>query len=110
MEKTATLILTGALGIKYTFNVYPYGTKFKAIGAVYYISKRTEKADGTGSHDKIYIGETEDLSVRFDNHHKEPCFKMHNANCISIYQESDEEKRLIIEKDLIDALNPPCNG
>ena len=110
MAKIGTITLTGALGIKYTFNVYPYGTKFKAIGAVYYISKRIEKADGTGAHEKIYIGETGDLSERFDNHHKEPCFKMYNANCISIYQESDEEKRLIIEKDLIDARNPPCNG
>jgi len=110
MEKIATLALTGALGIKYAFDVYPYGTEFKAIGAVYYISKRTEKVDGTGSHDKIYIGETEDLSERFDNHHKEPCFKMHNANCISIYEEFNKEKRLIIEKDLIDARNPPCNG
>lgn len=109
MGKIGTLKLTGALGIKYTFNVYPYGTKFKAIGAVYYISKRIIK-NGTGAHDKIYIGETEDLSERFDNHHKEPCFKMHNANCISIHQETNEEKRLIIEKDLIDARNPPCNG
>ncbi len=110
MAKIGTLTLTGASDIKYAFNVYPYGTEFKAIGAVYYISKRTEKADGTGSHDKIYIGETGDLSERFDNHHKEPCFKMYNANCISIHQESNENKRLIIEEDLIDAYNPPCNG
>lgn len=110
MTKIGTLTLIGDSGAKYEFNVYPYGTKFKAIGAVYYISKRTEKADGTGSHDKIYIGETGDLSERFDNHHKEPCFKMHNANCISIHQESNEDKRLIVEEDLIDARNPPCNG
>ena len=110
MKKIGTLTLTGASGTKYAFDVYPYGTEFNAIGAVYYISKRTEKADGTGSHDKIYIGETGDLSERFDNHHKEPCFKMHSANCISIHQESNENKRLIIEEDLIDAYNPPCNG
>ncbi len=110
MKKIATLILTGALGIKYALDVYPYGTEFNAIGTVYYISKRTEKADGTGSHDKIYIGETRDLSERFDNHHKESCFKMHSANCISIHEESNEDKRFNIEKDLIDAYNPPCNG
>ena len=110
MKKNGTLILKGALGIEYTLDVYPYGTIFDAIGTVYYISGRTEKADGTGSHDQIYIGETEDLSERFDNHHKETCFKMYSANCINIYEESDEGKRLNIEKDLIDAYNPPCNG
>ena len=110
MAKIGTLTLTGASGTKYTFNVYPYDTEFKAIGAVYYISKRTEKTDGSGSHAEIYIGETGDLSERFDNHHKEPCFKKHNANCISIHQESNEDKRLKIEEDLIDAYNPPCNG
>lgn len=109
MVKIGTLTLTGASGTKYAFNVYPYDTEFKAIGTVYYISKRTEKADGTGSHDKIYIGETGDLVERFDNHNKEPCFFMHSANCISIHQESNENKRLIIEEDLIDAYNPPCN-
>ncbi|MDY6789718.1 MAG: GIY-YIG nuclease family protein [Thermodesulfobacteriota bacterium] len=110
MKRMATLTLIGVSGKKYTFDVYPYGTIFEAIGAVYYISRRTEKADGTGSHDQIYIGETEDLSERFDNHHKKTCFKMYSANCINIYEESDEGKRPNIEKDLIDAYNPPCNG
>jgi hypothetical protein len=110
VSKIGTLILTGASGTDYKFNVYPYGTEFKEMGAVYYISKRTEKPDGSGSHSKIYIGQTGDLSERFDDHHKEPCFKKNNANCHSIHSETDERKRLNIEKDLIDALNPPCNG
>lgn len=110
MAKIGTLTLTGASGTKYAFNVYLYGTNFNAVGAVYCISKRTEKTDGTGSHTKIYIGETGDMSERFDNHHKEFCFKRHNANCISIHREDNEDKRLNIEEDLIDAYNLPCNG
>ena len=110
MAKIGTLTLTGASGTEYTFNVYPYGTEFKEMGAVYYISKRTEKADGGGTHTRIYIGQTGDLSERFDDHHKESCFKKHNANCHSIHQESNENTRLKIEKDLIDAYEPPCNA
>ncbi len=110
MAKIGTITLTGSSGKKYKFNIYPYSTQFETVGAVYYISKRTEKADGSGSHSKIYIGQTGDLSERFDNHHKESCFKKHGANCISIHQEPDEDKRIEIEQDLIDAYDPPCNG
>lgn len=110
MAKIGILTLTGASGKKYKFNVYPYDTDFKSIGGVYYISKRTEKNDGSGTHSKIYIGQTGDLSERFDNHHKEICFQKHGANCKSIHAEASEEKRLEIEEDLINALRPPCNG
>ncbi len=109
MAKIGTLTLTGASGNKYQFNVYPFNTEFKAIPVVYYISKRTQKAEGSGSHSKIYIGETNDLSERFDGHHKASCFKRNNANSISIHQEANEAKRLKVERDLIDAYEPPCN-
>ena len=110
MAKIGTLTLTGASGAKYTFNVYPYDTEFKEIAAVYYISKRTEKADGTGNHTNIYVGQTEDLSTRFDDHHDESCFKRNGANCKSILAESSKKRRLEIEADLVSALTPPCNG
>jgi len=110
MSKIGTLTLTGISGNRYMFDVYLFGTKFKAIGAVYYISKRVQKPDGNGNHANIYIGQTEDLSERFDNHHKESCFIKHNANCISIHQEGNERRRLAIEADIINSLEPPCNG
>jgi len=80
------------------------------MGAVYYISKRIEENDGTRNHTNLYIGQTSDLSTRFDDHHKESCFLNKNANCKSIYAESNDAKRLEIESDLIEALDPPCNG
>jgi len=109
MAKLGTVTLTGLSGNKYKFNVYPFNTTFKELGAVYYISNRTEN-NGKGSHSKIYIGMTGDLSTRFDNHHKEKCFNKRNANCKSILIEKNKETRLEIEADLIEALNPPCNG
>ena len=110
MSKLGTMTLTGASGNKYEFNVYPLGTEFNVIGAVYYVSKRTVKADGGGEHSKIYIGQTSDMSERFDNHHKADCFNRYGANCLSTHREDNEENRLSIESDLLEAYNPPCNG
>ena len=61
------------------------------------------------SHDEIYIGETHDLSDRFDSHHKANCFVAHNANCICIHIKHNHQERLIIESDLKDKYRPPCN-
>lgn len=110
MAKLGTLTLIGESGQEYQFDVYPIDTSFNSLGAVYYISKRDRKSDGKGSHTKIYIGQTGDLSERFDNHHKADCFTSHSANCISILLESNESNRFKIETDLVRAYNPPCNG
>lgn len=109
MSKISVLTLTGTSGKKYEFNVYPFDTNFKAFGAVYYVSKRTKKLNGGGSHSPIYIGQTSDMSDRFDNHHKATCFTRHDANCLSIHQEEDELERIRNEKDLIEAYDLPCN-
>jgi len=111
MGKLGTMKLTGASGTEYSFDVYPIENSFNPVGAVYYISKRTQKTDGTGfNHSNVYIGQTGDLSERFDNHHKSNCFSQHNANCVSIHQDESEDSRLDKEADLIKAYQPPCNG
>jgi len=109
MAKLGTIHFTGQSGKKYSFNVYQITASFKAIGAVYLITKRTV-TDGTGNHTRIYVGQTGDLSERFNNHHKQDCFEENKANCICIYAEENETTRLEIEKDLIDNYTPPCNG
>jgi hypothetical protein len=110
MAKIADAEWNGQSGTKYNFAIYPLGTKFKAVGAVYIFTKRTVKSDGTGSHDFIYIGQTGDLSTRFDNHHKDSCIEKHGANCVCIHLNSNESQRLDIETDLVRHHNPPCNG
>jgi predicted site-specific integrase-resolvase len=110
MSKIGTLNLTGVSGTKYEFNVYSFDTSFNSISTVYYVSKRSLNQDGTGSHSKIYIGETGDIAERFSQHHKQNCFEDHGANCISVHQEKNEQRRQEIEQDLIDAYKPPCNG
>lgn len=111
MSKLGTVQFTGRSGVKYSFNVYLWGTKFKKdYGAVYFITKRTKKSNGSYSHERIYVGQTSDMSTRFDNHHKKSCFDKHNKNCVCVYGEEDEDTRLEIENDLLDNYDPPCNG
>ncbi|PKN00326.1 MAG: hypothetical protein CVU78_01830 [Elusimicrobia bacterium HGW-Elusimicrobia-2] len=110
MAQLGKITFTGKSGNKYDFIAYSWDTNFKeGYGAVYFITKRTQKATGGYNHVEIYVGETEDLSTRFDNHHKEDCFKKYNANCKCIHGEQNKETRLAIEKDLIDNYNLPCN-
>lgn len=104
MSKIGTILLEGCSGEKYDFSIYPLDTNFKNLGGVYYISKRLDKI-----HSHIYLGITEDLSSRFDNHHKQKCFDENGANCISIHLNESEEERELIEKDILCKYNFPCN-
>ncbi len=110
MAKISDANFTGKSKNSYAFGVYEWGTEFKALGAIYVITKRTVDAGGQGSHTFIYIGQTGDLSERFDNHHKASCFTKNGVNCICVHLESNEKIRLAIESDLIDGNSTPCNG
>ena len=109
MTKFGTVTFNGVSGNSYEFTAYSRDTVFKAVGAVYFVTKRTTKKDGGASHTRIYVGETGDLSSRPLNHHRKACFDEHNANCVCIYTETDENRRLEIETDLRQNYNPPCN-
>jgi hypothetical protein len=107
--KTETIVLTGASGNKYTFYVHGLGTEFKAAGGVYAVLKAVSNQAGSLTYYVIYIGQTGDLSERFDNHHKADCFRRNGANRISAFCEGTEKARLAAESDLIAKYDPPCN-
>ncbi len=109
MAKLGTITFTGASGTEYEFDVYPFGESFSEVGAVYVITERTPKSKGGADHTRIYIGQTGDLSERFDTHHKADCFQRHDANCICVHRDDDEDSRLAKERDLLAAYSPPCN-
>ncbi len=109
MTKLASITLKGESGAEYQFNVYPRSDSFKALGAVYFVTKRTVGADGNGTHKWIYVGETGDLSSRPLNHHRKACFDKYSANCVCILADGDHDKRLAIETDLRRNYDPPCN-
>jgi hypothetical protein len=100
----------GESGKEYSLLVYPWGTNFKkGFGAVYFVTNRYRKKEGTHIHGGIYVGQTEDLSTEFHDHHKQSCFDQYKANCVCIDEEEDKDSRSHIVQDLIDKYNPPCN-
>ena len=109
MSKIASVEFKSTSGTKYSFNVYPIDTNFNDIGAVYCFTERTVNSEGKGSHTIYYIGITNDLSTRFDDHHKMDCAVKKGANCICIHQDSNENSRQQKEKDLITFHKPSCN-
>ena len=102
-QPTPTVTLRGTSGASYTFQVFPWGTAFKPLGAVYVVLK-------TATDGIIYIGQTGDLSERFDHHHQAPCFGRYGRTHIGVLLEGVAARRLAIETDLVRAYQPPCNG
>ena len=97
---------TGSSGQKYTYEVYPIGTNFRPVPGNYIFARYAP-----GEWFPIYIGETSDLSQRFDNHHAMPCIKRNGATHIHVHENnSGVAARRAEESDLIRRWNPPCNG
>jgi hypothetical protein len=110
MSKITDLTVSGRGNSLYQFTAYTLDTTFRAVGAVYMFTIRTLDNSGSGSHDVVYIGQTGDLSTRFEDHHKASCITRKGANCICIYLESSQETRCAIERELLANYDHPCNG
>lgn len=109
MPKLGTISYKGKSGKTYSFTIYSFDTQFSAVGGVYFVNKRTKQSDNSHTHKRIYLGQTGDLSERFDDHHKADCFKEHKANCICVHRDDNEKSRLAKEDDLLKVHKPPCN-
>ena len=106
MDHLGEIIWTGASGRKYTYFIYPIGTKFIDVPGNYVFAKATPEG-----HYALYVGETGALSERFDNHHKMPCIERRGATHIHVHKSSDDDEiRRAEEADIIAQWNPPCNG
>ena len=106
MASEGKVTVTGVSGTKYEFEVYPWGTQFKPLGGLYLVLRK----EPTGRYTLLYIGQTGDLSERFDNHHKVDCFNRNGKTHIVVRLESFEQRRLAIESDLIQGNRTTCNG
>ena len=97
----------GASGTKYLYWIRPIGTTFNnAEPGNYVFAKETPP----GTYTPIYVGETGDLSERFDNHHKMPCIKLNGATHITVHKgDTSVDVRRAEEQDLKDKYNPVCN-
>ena len=109
MGKIADATFTGASGRNYSFGVYSTDTTFKDIGSVYIFSKRIVDQNGRGTHDFLYVGETEELGTRVANHEKWPCVQRNGVNAICIHVDESSRSRLNKETDLRNSNSTPCN-
>jgi hypothetical protein len=101
-----TIDWDGQSGRKYKYWIYELGTTFKQVPGNYIFARETEPR----TFGPIYIGETGDLSERFDNHHKMPCIRKNGATHICAHESSANEKeRKAEEADLLAYWSPICN-
>ncbi len=104
---TPTIEWAGASGQNYKYSIYPMGTSFKALPGNYIFGKATS----ANKWRAIYVGETSDLSERFDSHHKMPCIKRNGATHIMVHvNNGGEQARRSEEADLLANRSPACNG
>lgn len=101
-----TVNWVGQSGTEYTYWIYEFGTTFSKVPANYIFAKETSLETLLA----IYIGETNDISERFDNHHKMPCIRRNGATRICVHKGSeDKDTRCKEEADLIANYRPVCN-
>jgi hypothetical protein len=108
MADTPTIIWRGKSGKEYKYWIFPISkmSGFKDEPGNYIFAKLTDRG-----YYAIYVGQTGDLSERFDDHHKMPCIKRNGATHIHAHTSSpNEDTRLREEEDIIAEWNPPCNG
>ena len=106
MNQPQTCTWTGRSGNGYTHFIYPISTPFDAVPGNYIFAKETSPNRWTA----VYIGQTTNLSERFDYHHKMPCIRREGATHIHAHRnDGGEQARRLEETDLIATYNPPCN-
>lgn len=90
----------------YRYWIYTLDMEFEAMPGNYIFSRRSLET----KHTAIYIGQTSDLSERFDQHHQMPCIKRHGATHICVHQSDvNEQVRMLEEKDIVKKYDPVCN-
>jgi len=104
MAQEGRIKVIGASGRSHEFVIYPWGQKFNPVGGVYLVLKRN-----IGKYEILYIGQTGDLSERFDDHHKQGCFDRNAKTHIGVRVVSTEQERLAIESDLLGNYKTACN-
>jgi len=112
MAKFVGVTFAGKSGEKYYFHAWPLETRFKSVGAVYFVTKRVFSNQTYGrraSHEGIFIGQTDNLADPLSTQTQLTCFKKHGANCVCVCLVPNEQQRLAIEQDLIAGHSTSCN-
>ncbi len=104
--KVETCVWTGQSGKRYEYSIFKVGESFRALPANYIFAKKNAR----GLWQAIYAGETENLGIRFDNHHQRACINRHGATHIHVrVNHGGKAARLAEERDIRQRYDPPCN-
>ena len=104
MVEERTILWTGLSGKEYKYWIYPIGTSFEEKPGNYIFAKETNPHTWS----PCYIGQTENLNQRLDNHEKEADAKRNGATHAHLTPDV-ETVRKTEEKDLIQKWKTPCN-
>jgi hypothetical protein len=100
-----SIMFRGKTGERYYFQALPIEAKLKAIGGVYIVTRRTYE-DRTfptkASHRPLAIGHTDDLSMILAEPSERARLERLSANCICVYADQDEQRRVEIEQDVLE--------
>lgn len=110
--KYGSISFTGKSGERYRFDAWSLDTRFRARGAVYFVTRRQQEnaTYSRASHDRIFIGHTADLAGQYDTYSQSERFAKHGANCICILLIEDEEQRIAVANDLLGGPSTHCNN
>jgi predicted GIY-YIG superfamily endonuclease len=106
MTNVPTITWAGQSGASYKYWVYPFDIPFDPKPGNYIFAGQS----GPGRWHALYIGQTSDLSERFDTHHAMAEAKRRGATHIHAHVNGDEKARLAEEADLRQRWKPPCKG
>lgn len=111
-DLNTTITIKGMSGTDYIFNVYGFKklsdleNAFMRTPALYAFTRRSSKGISF-SHNLISVGETDDLSYRF-NRRKDAGITRNDANCICIHSFcGTSSERKMAESDILKALEIP---
>lgn len=102
------IILSGKSGEKFCFQTWPFGTPFRSVGAVFFVTKRliTDKTFRRASHSVIFIGQSANMAGPLGTQPQLSAFEKHGANCICVCAIADEAQRRNIVEDMVEGHHP----
>lgn len=99
----------GQSGLEYLFELFPVGTTFNPVSAIYIFCSRVSPTNWTA----LYVGESESLHDRLNTgitqHSGFKRATLRGATHIAVMRTYDKSERLRIETDLRHGLKPVCN-